>query len=176
MPCLICPRVPLGEVKSCLSAPPDQQVSPSACPSAFGSSATAAFCRLFHCLHICEYKFVSLLLFCFFRSRGSVVLCNVAQRPRCITAIHLKPQRQTGPFFLSPLLQISRPLHISTRPEEPGFIFSAFCDASDHLMARAARECDGQVCRGRSRVGGDGCRCCCCCLPSYCTSTVEAAK
>lgn len=103
MPCLICPRVPPGEGKSCLSAPPDQQVSPSACPSAFGSSATAAFCRLFHCLHICEYKFVSLLLFFFFfRSRGSVVLCNVAQRPRCITAIHLKPQRQTGPFFCPP--------------------------------------------------------------------------
>lgn len=70
MPCLICPRVPLGEGKLCLSAPPDQQVSPSACPSAFGSSATAAFCRLFHCLHICEYKFVSLLLFCFFSQSG----------------------------------------------------------------------------------------------------------
>lgn len=176
MPCLICPRVPPGEGKSCLSAPPDQQVSPSACPSAFGSSATAAFCRLFHCLHICEYKFVSLLLFCFFSQSGQRGALQCRSEATLHNRYSFETSEANGPFFLSPLLQISRPLHISTRHEEPGFIFSALCDASDHLMARAARECDGQVCRGRSRVGGDGCRCCCCCLPSYCTSTVEAAK
>ena len=154
--------------KSCLSAPTDQQVSLSACPSAFGSSATAAFCRLFRCLHICEYKFVSLLVFFFvflpqsgqrgsLQCRSEATLHNRYSFKTSEGSLRGKPA-----LFSPPPSQISRPLHISTRPEESGFIFNVFCDASDHLMARAARECDGQVCRGRSRVGGDGCRCCCC--------------
>lgn len=158
MPCLICPGVPLGGGKLCLSAPIDQQVSPSSCPSAFGSSATAAFCRLFSLsahlwVQVCVLAFV---LF-FYPQSGQ----RGALQCRSEATLHNRYSFETSEgkpalFFLSPPSQISWPLY-----DESGFIFSAFCDASDHLMARAARECDGQVCRGRSRVGGDGCCCCC---------------